>query len=239
MRRKTFSWQLPREIEARLGESTYGRQRAICEAEHLLIILHAPPDPETHAREPQVFLRKPDGVVLWNGTGGGELRLRQLLVTYRELLERYDDALDNAQTVSDLFEILEPLGPLNRATTHLSQALQAAREHAREDAFLIAMRDEAYEISRGFEILTADAKLALDYRIAQNAEAQMAKAKEMAAAQHKLNILAAATFPLMAVATFFGMNLVHGFESAPGLFWVVLLAGCAVGGYTVKWVTTR
>ncbi len=73
-------------------------------------------------------------------------------------------------------------------------------------------------------IILADAKLALDYRIAQSAEVQMAKATEMTAAQHKLNILAAATFPLMAVATFFGMNLVHGFESAPGLFWVVLLA---------------
>ena len=239
MRRKTFSWQLPREIEARLGETTYGRQRAICEAEHLLIVLHSPPDRETHAREPQVFLRRPDGSVLWNGTGGGEVKLKQLLTAYRELLEHYDDALDDAQTVADLFEILEPLGPLNRATTHLSQALQAARDHAREDAFLIAMRDEAYEISRGFDLLFADAKLALDYRVAQSAEAQMAKAQEMATAQHKLNILAAATFPLMAVATVFGMNLLHGLEGGAALFWIVLLAGCAVGGYTVRWVTTR
>ena len=36
MRRKHYNWQLPDELERRLGETTYGRQRAMFEADHLL-----------------------------------------------------------------------------------------------------------------------------------------------------------------------------------------------------------
>jgi hypothetical protein len=36
MKRKPLNWILPPEIEARLGEGTYGRQRAILEAGHRL-----------------------------------------------------------------------------------------------------------------------------------------------------------------------------------------------------------
>ena len=43
MKRKEFSWQLPEKIVHRLGDTSYGRQRAIFEDDHLLIILHLPP----------------------------------------------------------------------------------------------------------------------------------------------------------------------------------------------------
>jgi len=239
MRRKPFSWQLPPEIDARLGASTWGRQRAIFEADHLLIVLHSPPEADTHTRTPQVFLRKPDGMVLHNGTAGGEMKLKQLLGQYRELLERYDDDHDAATNATDLFRILEHIGPINRASTHLADALQAAREHVEGDPFLIAMRDEAYEISRGFDLLVQDVKLEVDYRIARSTEEHSANAEAMAKAQHKLNILAAITFPLMAVATLFGMNLVHGLEDQPVVFWLVVLAAGGLGGFTVMWVTNR
>jgi len=239
MRRKPFSWQLPREIEARLGESSWGRQRAIHEADHLLVILHSPPEADTHTRAPEVFLRKPDGTLLYNGMSGGEAKLKRLLAQYRELLERYDDAHDAATSATDLFQILEHAGPLNRASGHLASALQSAREHSQDDAFLIAMRDEAYEISRGFDLLIHDVKLEVDYRIARSTEAHSANAERMAAAQHKLNILVAATFPLVAVATLFGMNLVHGLEGRPVFFWLVSLAAGGLGGFTVLWVTNR
>jgi Mg2+ and Co2+ transporter CorA len=58
----------------------------------------------------------------------------------------------------------------------------------------------------------------------------------MATAQHKLNVLAAATFPLMAVATLFGMNLIHGLEGRPFYCWLVFAAGCGVGVLTMQWV---
>ena len=239
MRRKTFTWQLPATIEARLGEKTYGRQRTIVEEDHLLIILHTPPDPETHKRDAWVFLRKPDGSLMWNGQENGEEKLKRLLKNYAELYERLDDAEEAARSAADLLEVLEALGPLNRASTNLANTLQSARDLIKEDAFLIAVRDEAYEVSRNFDLLLSDAQLALDYRTAKSAEEQHAKADEMARAQHKLNLIAAATFPLMAVAALFGMNLVHGLERTPGIFWLALMIAVAVGAGTIHWVTRR
>ena len=239
MRRKTFTWQLPAVIEARLGEKTYGRQRTIYEDEHLLIILHTPPDPETHMREAWVFLRKPNGSLLWNGQENGEEKLKRLLKTYADLYDKLDDAEDDAQSAADLLVVLEALAPLNRASTNLANTLQTARDLVKDDPFLIAMRDEAYEVSRNFDLLLSDAKLALDYRTAKSTEAQHAKAMEMARAQHKLNLIVAATFPLMAVATVFGMNLFHGFEHIYGAFWIALGIGMAAGVGTIRWVARR
>lgn len=239
MRRKHYDWQLPAEIEQRLGETTYGRQRAIFEAGHLLVILHAPPDADDSHRDHMVFLRTPDGRYFGNGREAGESKLRRLLASYQEAFSKWDRNYERATTAEDLFNILEAAAPLNRSSTNLHSALQSARDLVPDDAFLIAVRDEAYELSRNFELLLSDAKLALDYRIARNAEEQSVKSREMANAQHKLNILAAVTFPLMAVATIFGMNLAHGFEHRPPiLFWLVSGATLAIGLIVMGWVTT-
>jgi Mg2+ and Co2+ transporter CorA len=185
-----------------------------------------------------LFLRTPVGKYLCNGRDGGESRLRRLLAEYDELYEQFDDRYDKSSTPTEYFELMKALAPLNRATTNLHNAMQSARSYIEGDTFLIAMRDEAYEVSRNFELLTSDVKLALDYQIAENTEQQAARADEMAAAQHKLNVLAAVTFPLMAIATLLGMNLVHGFESEPPvLFWSVVILGFLVGFAVKGWVT--
>ena len=203
-------------------------------------MLHSPPEPDTHKRNPEVFLRKPDGSWWYNGMAGGDAKLKKLLASCRERYGRYDDAYERAASATDLFEVLDDLAPLIRAAANMSQALQSARELVKGDRLLIAMRDEAYEVSRSYELLFHDAKLALDYRIARTAEAQMAKATEMAVAQHKLNVLAAVTFPLMAIATILGMNVAHGLEDrSPGIFWAVLLLGIGVGMMAVYWVTRQ
>jgi len=239
MRRKHYNWQLPEEIERRLGERTYGRQRAMLEAGHLLIILHAPPEADDTDRRHMVFLRMPDGRYLCNGQEAGETKLRRLLASYQEAFAKWDRSYERASSAEDLFDILEAAAPLNRSSTNLYSALQAARDYVPDDPFLIAMRDEGYEMSRNFELLLSDAKLALDYRIARNAEEQSVKAREMAKAQHKLNILAAVTFPLMAIAAIFGMGLTHGLEHhSPALFWLVVGACVAIGLITMGWVIT-
>ncbi len=238
MKRKSYDWNLPPEIERRLGATSYGRQRAIFEEDHLFIVLHAPPEDDAPERECVLFLRTPDGTYLCNGRDGGETRLRRLLSAYDSLFEKYDNLCDKADSSTDYFRIINAVAPMNRATTNMHNALQAARSFVKGDAFLIAMRDEAYEVSRNFELLLGDAKLALDYRIAQNAEAQAVKADEMTVAQHKLNVLAAVTFPLMAIATLMGMNLIHGLERQPAsLFWLVVAAAIVVGLAVVAWVT--
>jgi hypothetical protein len=237
MKRKVLNWTLPPEIEARLGEGTYGRQRAIFEAGHLFLVLHAPPTPGTLERETVLFLRKPDGQMLCNGFEGGEHKLRKLIADYRAQWEECDKEYDNADSAQELFHLLEKVAPLNRASTNLANALQAARDYVKQDKFFIGMRDESYEVSRAFDLLVADAKLKLDYRMAKNAEAHAAHADKMAAAQHKLNVLAAITFPLMALAALLGVNLTHGLENrSPIVFLVVLVIGFAIGFVVKRWV---
>ena len=55
MIREHFDWKLPPEIEARLSDITYGRQRAIYEADHLLLVLHSPPAEDGRQRDSIVF----------------------------------------------------------------------------------------------------------------------------------------------------------------------------------------
>jgi len=238
--RKKYNWTLPDKIERRLGGMGYGQQRAIGESGHLLIILHAPPALEDRERTEIVFLRKPDGQLLCNGQTNGEFKMNGLLEEYRNQFEVHDKSYEKSETSSDLFGLIEHLIPISRAAKNLSKALQSARQHVQGDTFIIAKRDEAYNISQNFEILLNEAKLSLDFQIAQSAETQAVKAHEMTLSQHKLNVLAAITFPIMAVATLFGMGggLAHGLESeTPFLFWFIFVVGFVLGIFTKRWVT--
>ncbi len=238
MKRSPLNWTLPQEIEARLGENTYGRQRVIDEAGHLLIILTHPPVVDSMDREPALFLRKPDGSLLANGNDDGAPELRHLLDEYRTRWEECDKDYDSAESAEDLLRLLEKLAPLNRSSTNLARALQAARDAAKDDKFLITMRDESGEISRAFDLLTSDAKLKLDYSIVKHSEAQAAQAQAMLAAQHRLNVLAAITFPIVSLATVLGMNLRHGLENhSPLLFLMVTVIGVLIGMFLKRWVT--
>jgi hypothetical protein len=238
MKRKQYQWTLPPGIERRLGDTSYGRQRAIYEGDHLLIILHAPPGPDDADREFRIFLRTPDGKFQCNGKPEGQNHLHRLISEYRTRCSELEEAYQNAQTSEDLFELIESLAPAARSAGNMRDALQAAREHVKADQFLIAMRDEAYEIARNFELLLGDARGALDFRIARHAETQAIRSQEMALAQHKLNVLAAITFPLMALAAILGMNLKHGLEDqSPVVFFIVFVIGLIVGLIVKSWVT--
>jgi len=237
MKRKSFAWTLPNAIERRLGDSSYGRQRAIFEAGHLLLILHAPPGPDDSTRDFRVFLRTPDGKYQYNGVVEGEQHLRRLLADYRARCDKLEEAYQDAHTPEELFEIIESVSPVKRSAGNLRDALQEARDYVPDDPLLIAMRDEGYEVARNLEILLGDVRGALDFRIARNTEMQVARATDMATSQHKLNILAAITFPSMAIATVLGMNLRHGFENAsPFVFYLVFAAGLGVGLVVRSWV---
>lgn len=54
MKRGNCKWNLPSEITARLGSESWGAQRAIFEAGHLLLVLHAPP--KADGNEHEIFL---------------------------------------------------------------------------------------------------------------------------------------------------------------------------------------
>lgn len=238
MKRKAFGWTLPPEIERRLGDSSYGRQRAIFEAGHLLLVLHAPPKPNDAGREARVFLRTQDGRYQVNGGPEGDTKLWRLVKEFRERCDELEQAYRKARTSEELFEIIEAAAPLHHSAANLRDTLQAAREYVPEDRLLIGVRDESYEISRNLELLLSDARCAMDYRIAHHAEQQAKETRQLALAQHKLNVLAAITFPLLIVATLFGMNLPHGLEhSTPVFFYTVFGVGLVVGLCVKTWVT--
>jgi CorA-like Mg2+ transporter protein len=236
-RRIDYDWELPPEMQQRLGGTTYGAQRIIHEQGHLMVILHEPPAGTGAERKPTVFLRKPDGAWLHKGNNPGERALAKLLEGYRSAFSTFEIRHQSAETSEDLFQILGPLIPLTRAARNMQDTLQAAREAVKDDQMLVDLRDLAVEISRGFELLLADTRMSLDYRLAHAAEAQARSAMEMNRAQHKLNTIAALTFPLMAIGAAFGMNLHSGAENLPGwVYWVIFAAGIWLGVMLRGWV---
>ena len=120
---------------------------------------------------------------------------------------------------------------------NLAKTLKESRTMLEHNNYILEMRDWAVDLQRNYEVLLADGKLALEFRIAQKTEEQVVKADHALNAQNKLNTIAAFTFPLMALAAVFGMNLVHGLETQPThVFWGVLLGGLAIGFLVKKWL---
>jgi Mg2+ and Co2+ transporter CorA len=238
MPRSQYKWTLPAEISARLGNESWGAQRVIFEAGHLLLVLHAPPKANGNERECEVFLRQPSGKWQHKGIDHGERALAKFLDDYRALLDTLETRYDKASDIDALFEVIDSLIPLARSTANTKLALQAAREALNNDAFSIDMRDRSVEIARGFELLLADARLALEYRAARSAEEQIRAAEDGNRAQQKLNILAAVAFPLMSVSAVFGMNLRSGLEHLHILaFWLVFVGGVGLGMLVKHWVS--
>ena len=235
--RREYDWHLPEKITRRLGRSSYGRQRSIFEDGHLLIILHTPPETDTHKRETVVFYRSPDGQWMCNGKGDGLGKLTRLIGRYEELWSKLDAKYDQGKSPRELFDLLQAINPLRRAAADMYAALQSAREAVRGDGDIIERRDRAYEIQRQYDLLLEDVKNAHNFRIAQNAEEDAQVSREAVQAQHRLNVLAAIFFPLVTLAGLFGMNLPSGLNDfGIGAFWMIFAAGLILGAFLRGWV---
>ncbi len=234
------TWSLPDAIRARLGQTTYGRQRAIVEEGHLLLVLHQPPGADDSRREGVLFWRNPAGDWQFSRGGPGTGALKRHVQAYAELDGKLTQDYDKATDTAALFDLVETLTPLARAARNMHLALQTAREAIKGDTFLIEMRDLAYEIDRNLELLLEDVRNAIQYRMAREAEEQAKLSKEAVHASHRLNILAALFFPLTAIASLFGMNLAHGLdERSPAIFWLVFVAGTGLGFGMKGWVLAK
>ncbi len=231
------TWNLPPNLRTRLGATTYGRQRALIEDGHLLLVLHKPPGPDDAEREGVLFWRSPAGEWQFNRGGPGPGSLKRHLQSYEELEGRVMAEYESAADTTALFNLIETLTPLGRAARNMHQALQAAREAIGADPFIIEMRDLAYEVDRNLDLLLEDVRNAIQYRTAREAEEQAALSRQALQASHRLNILAALFFPLTAVASLFGMNFAHGMDQQrPALFWIVTAISVAVGFVMRGWV---
>lgn len=234
------TWNLPPSLRQRLGQTTYGRQRAIVGEGHVLLVLHKPPGPGEAKREGVLFWRNPAGEWQFNRGGPGPGGLKRHLQSYGELETKLFADYEAAADTAALFGVLEALTPLVRAAHNLHEALQTAREATGPDPFVIEMRDVAYDLDRNLTVLMEDVRNAIQYRTAREAEAQAALGRQALQASHRLNILAALFFPLTAIASLFGMNLAHGFsEDSPAIFWTVTAGAIAVGFILLTWVLAR
>lgn len=239
MKRKEFDWSLPKAITDRLSDASYGNQRVVAEEGHMLIILHKVPSPDHLHREKMVFWREPGGTLFCNGMGEGTQPMKSLLLEYEDKYRLLEKMGDDAQEAKEYFKVIRELTPVCRAVGNLAQALQSARTHAKADPFFLEIRDQSSDIHRNFELLLSEVKMTLDYKIAEHAEAGTEVSQKALDAQHKLNLLAALSFPLITVSTLFGMNLASGLENvSPALFWAVFGCGLAIGVVLRGWVSS-
>lgn len=232
------TWNLPEPIRARLGQTTYGRQRAIVEEGHLLLVLHKAPGPEDAGREGVLFWRNPAGEWQFSRGGPGITALKRHVQTYAEIEAKLTEAYEHATGVTALFDVMESLTPLLRAARNMRQALQAAREAVRNEPALLEIRDLGDELERNLELLAEDVRNAIQHHMARDSEAQARTSQQALRASHRLNVLAALFLPLTALTSLFGMSFSRGLdESVPGLFWIVLVVGVVLGAAIKTWVT--
>ncbi|MBN1853888.1 MAG: hypothetical protein JW829_14235 [Pirellulales bacterium] len=236
------SWQVPKVFRDRIG-GLPGRQRAMLEDGHLLIILHEPPGPDEEERRARFFWRKPDGSWASTTEGSGQVGLDTHLEDFETVLNRLDEQEEAARTANDYFKLMRHLNPLVRTSRNLHDALRKAREMVPDDKRIIDYRDRAYAIERQAELLANDAKNALDHAIALRSEEQAAAGKQMAIAGHRLNILAAFFFPIATLAALLGMNVKTGLEpetvNSLVPFEAVLIGGLAAGALLALFVTRK
>lgn len=224
------SWEVPAVFRERLGDDV-GRQRAMTAEGHLLLVLHAPPRPDQDERQGRFYWRKPDGTWTPKGMTHGQLAVGELLTEYERAIDEIDQAEDVASAAAEYFTILTALNPLARASRHLHDALQEARQAVPKDRQLIVLRDRAYNLSRRAELLYSDAKSALDFAIARRGEEQAAASERMAVASHRLNLLVAFFFPLATLCAIFGMEIRHGLDQydPPGPMVAIVGIGLMLG----------
>ena len=172
-----------------------------------------------------------DGTWDWSGRGGdGLAMLQKHIEEYGAVVDELETQCYDAQRPAEYFRVLETIGPVNRAAHNLYTTLQTAREAIENDRELIDLRDQAYDLHRAAELLQTDARNGLDFEIASEVEKQAQQGQKLAAAGHRLNVLAAIFFPLTAITSVFGMSLPSGLENAPAwVFWAIFAFGLALG----------
>lgn len=228
------TWDVPDDFRERLGRRV-GRQRLMIAEGHLLLLLHAPPQPDEDDRVGCLFWRSPEGEWRSSDHGSGPNCVSKHLSTYEEVVDKLDHLEEQSEGVAlgsaryhdyrgtgfssradDYFVLLESLLPLHRSASHMHQVLQEARKAIPKDRDMINFRDVSYELERHAQLLYTGAKNALEFDIARRSEQQAKASHKMATAAHRLNLLAGFFFPMATLSAVFGVNLVHGLENKPG-----------------------
>jgi Mg2+ and Co2+ transporter CorA len=226
------NWDVPQVFRDRFGTRA-GRQRVMHADGHVLIVLHDLPnadDPDT--LDAKVYWRKPDGT--WKSQGSSATTIaamRAHVETFVAAIDALEHKAAKATRAKDWFEIMHHAAPLHRMVRNQAAALAEARDVAKGDKDLIAVRDTAQENERSIELINHHARAGLDYTIASNAEASAKGTEHVIESQHRLNLIAATFLPITAISALLGMNLDHGLASykGPYVFWVVAAGAFLLG----------
>lgn len=222
-------WDVPRSIRQRVGHKL-GRQRALADEGHVVLVLHRPPEHGAREREGALFWRSPKGEWKTTDRGNGLGALTSALEAYEAALDKLETTYEDASGSAAYFHLLEALVPLDRAARNQFEALEDASEAAPEDLKLAGLRERASDVARTAEILHEDAKHGLEFEMARQAELQSQVSMEMAKASHRLNLIAAVFLPLTAIGSMLGMNMYTGLEGQPAVFFWVLFVLSMISG---------
>ena len=217
------AWIIPEVFRSRVGADV-GRQRLMHEEGQLLVVLHSVPRAEDKGyREGALFWV--DEVKNWKSfpRSGGRSALRELVESYRRRIGDLDIELDNKSTAEGIHEVIDEAAPVLRAARHMLSVISELRKELTDDREVLAIRDLAISIERGADLLVQDAKTSLDFLIARSAAEQAAEAASATKEAKKLNRLAAFFFPLMTLASVFGMNRPGDMTDSGGVWFVVFL----------------
>ncbi|NJM39223.1 MAG: erythromycin esterase family protein [Akkermansiaceae bacterium] len=185
------TWDLPGAIRKRLGSSV-GRQRLMNEDGHLLLILHQlPKEADDEVRTAVLFWRNPTGDWKSSPVTGGLAGLETYLTSYRKVIHELDERVENAKTARQYFEVIRQMYPLQRATRHMAEVLQATRQAMPEESRIINMRDQAADLERAVELVAADAKAGMEFTLAESANQHAISAEAATREAKRLNRLAA------------------------------------------------
>lgn len=240
-------WDIPAEIREQIG-SFASRQRELHAQGHLVLVFHQLPmtgDPERLSvllwRAPEggwkAIVERPEGQD--NVVCPADKAMAALLQSYEERIDALELLYREAANAKQLFEVLRQTIPVLRSMKNLSATLQGAREHFPKLKHLLVWREEAHGLERAVDLLFEEARAALDFSNAEQAELQAQANLEMARAAHRLNLIVVIFLPLTAIASAFGMNIVSGLEeTGPWLFWSII--GLAiVSGFTARQFIAR
>lgn len=224
------AWELPEDFRRRLG-STVGRQRAMHDEGHLLLVLHLVPEASEDTRRGVLFHRNTSGA--WKASNGdhGAVALQNHLDRYTMKLDEFDQLEQQAQQADQYLKLLEGLSPITRAARHQMDALDEARKLLPDERALIDLRDRAYEISRRADLLYDEAKNSMEVAVVRRAEEQASASHQMLVTAHRLNVMVALCFPFATLGAVFGTTLTDNWSwrETVEAFSVFLLVGAATG----------
>ncbi len=223
-------WNVPDVFRKRLG-TTAGKQRAMHEEGHLLLILHVPPEPDEKSRKGRLLWRDPAGNWRGSDTGSGVVAVKKHLDQYAAVIDAFEQAEESAFRADEYLPLLEGLAPVLRAVRNLEQVMQDARDLLPDDRNLIDFRDQSYELARTADLLYTDLKNGMEVAIIRRAEQQALASEKAATAANRFNLLVAFFFPIGTLAGIFGVNLRNGLEHVPAPWPIIgmLLTGVLCG----------